>query len=316
MDILGIGGVALDTIQVVDHLPIRDGFCTVQSERRMLGGSGVNVLVQAQRLGAQTATISKVSSDADSDVIIESLVECGIDIRGVVRDGGGYPAPHCLIYVDNHGEKALVLDAVESLPGLAENEVRFDLVDETSVLYLDLNPPDLSLRAAQQAKRLGKKVVLNMQEDLETVFAKGIDRAYIDDFLHSVDVFAPCQANIRPLSGSDNPREQIAFIRTKFDGTILLTLADKGVVAVDDNNQYVSFRAFDIDVKDTTGAGDAFIGAFMTKSLIEGLALQESVRYSSACAAITCMGFGAQTSPNADQVRAFLSSHTLEVNND
>lgn len=313
MDILGIGGVALDTIQVVDHLPIRDGFSTVLSTHRMLGGSGVNVLVQAQKLGAQTASISKVSNDDDSRRIIDCLVRDGIDVRGVISDTHGYPAPHCLIYVDGNGEKCLILDGGEGMPALNEEEARLELVDETSVLYLDLNPPELSLKAARQAKELGKKVVLNLQEDLQTVLAKGIDTTFIRRFLRYVDVFAPCQASIRPWSGSDDPQEQISFIRQFFAGTIVLTLADQGVAACDEDGRTVTLPAFDVAVKDTTGAGDAFIGAFMTQLLIGARPLRDSLLFSSACAAMTCQELGAQSSPDFTQASNFLSTHSLEV---
>ncbi|MFT8988162.1 MAG: carbohydrate kinase family protein [Bifidobacterium psychraerophilum] len=311
MDILGLGGSALDTIKVVDHLPIRDGFCTVLSTRRMLGGSGTNVLVQAQRLGARTATISKVAQDADSDLIISSLQELGVDTRGVIRQSGGYQAPHCLIYVDENGEKALVLDSDggKSLPAVEEAEASLQLIDEASIVYLDLNPARLSLTAAIRAKEQGKLVVFNMQEDFATVLSKGVDRDFLIEFLNHVDVFAPCQEGIGPFSGSYQTDEQIDFIRGFFSGLIVLTKGGRGVTAVDELGSRYDIPAFSIAAKDTTGAGDSFIGALMTEHLLRDQPLESSLRFASACAALTCMEYGALSSPTREEAETFLSEH-------
>ncbi|MDN6233622.1 MAG: carbohydrate kinase family protein [Bifidobacterium crudilactis] len=310
MDILGLGGSALDTIKVVDHLPIRDGFCSVRSTQRMLGGSGTNVLVQAQRLGARTASISKVADDADSELIVTSLKEIGVDTRGVVMQSGGYQAPHCLIYVDGDGEKALVLDSDggKALPKMSAEEADLDLIDEASILYVDLTPADLSMTAVRRAKAAGKLVVFNMQEDFDTVLAKGIDREFLYEFLKYVDVFAPCQEGIGPFSGSYDIGRQIVFIRKYFQGSIVLTRGSAGVTAVDELDQRNDMPAFHVDVCDTTGAGDAFIGAFMTEYLLRDQALDTSLRFASACAALTCTAFGALTSPNRSVVENFLLS--------
>lgn len=311
MDILGLGGSALDTIKVVDHLPVRDGFCSVLSTRRMLGGSGTNVLVQAQRLGARTASISKVADDADSDAIVDSLRRIGVDTRGVIRQQGGFVAPRCLIYVDGHGEKALVLDGDgrRALPPISMEEASFDLMNETSVLYLDLNPAELSLAAAKIAKDKGKTVVCNMQEDFETVLSKGIDREFLYELLDYVDVFAPCQEGIGPCAGSYEIDDEIEFVRRHFSGIIVLTQGSRGVCAVDASNRRFDVPAFDIDARDTTGAGDSFIGAFMTEHIIGDCPMRQSLVFASACAALTCMDYGALSSPTRGRVEEFLASH-------
>jgi sugar/nucleoside kinase (ribokinase family) len=310
MDILGLGGSALDTIKIVDHLPIRDGFCTVNTTMRMLGGSGTNVLVQAQRLGAQTASISKIADDEDSDLIFNALQRSGVDTRGVIRQTGGFQAPHCLIYVDEHGEKALVLDADggRGLPPVSESEAQLGLIEEASILYLDLTPAVLSKTAAKQAKASGKLVVLNMQEDFSTVLAKGVDREFLIDFLQYVDVFAPCQEGIAPFAGSYDIDRQFTFIREYFQGLIVLTQGSAGASALDELGQRCDVPAFDIEAKDTTGAGDSFIAAFMVEHLLRDHALKQSLLYASACAALTCMEYGALSSPTSSQVERFLHS--------
>lgn len=309
MNILGICSIAVDTIAHVDHLPIRDSFCTVTKSERMQGGSGTNVLVQAAKLGAATGVVTQIAKDADSDWIMDNLHRCGIDSRGVYRRAGQYEAPSCLIYVDPHGEKMLVVSAEKRLPALTEEQADLSLIEESDIVYLDLNPAPMSMTAAQQAHKAGKKVVLNYQEDLDSILSRGIDRSFLTEILQYVTVFAPCQEAIKALSGSDDVDDQAAYIRQYFHGLIILTLGRDGLVAWDQDDKKIIVPALSIDASDTTGAGDSFIGSFMVAYLIHQQPLLESLQYSTACAAYTCMDFGAQASPTAEQLHSFMEKH-------
>ncbi|AEB07289.1 PfkB domain protein [Coriobacterium glomerans PW2] len=308
MNILGVCSIAVDTICQVDHLPIKDSFCNVLSSERLQGGSGTNVLVQAAKLGASTGVITQVAQDADSDWIMDNLARRGIDSRGVVRRPGEFDAPSCLIYVDPHGEKMLVVSREHRLPPLEEERADLSLIEEADIVYLDLNPAELNMAAAQRAHAAGKKVVINFQEDLESILSQGVDRTFLTDILAYVDVFAPCQEAIRALSGSDELSGQVEFIRRYYPGLIVLTLGAQGVVAYDERDREIRIPAVAIEARDTTGAGDSFIGSFMVSHLVEHMDLKAALWYSTWCAAYTCLDFGAQASPTAEQVQRFMES--------
>ena len=306
MDILAVCGIALDVVAKVDHLPVRDGFCSVLSTQRQYGGGGMNVLMQASRLSARTGIVTRLADDPDSDFIIANMDKLRIDHRGVVRQAGNYKAPTCLIYVDPAGQKMMVGDR-ERLPGpIGEDEFPFDLIGQTDIVYLDFNPALLTPHIAALAKRQGKTVVLNFQDGLDSVLGRGIQAQQTWDMLVNVDVFAPCQEAIRALSGTDDVDGQLVFIRRYHHGLVVLTLGERGVVAFDKDNRRYEVPAYDIDPVDTTGAGDSFIGSFMVEYLVRHRDLGEALRYATACAAITCTRFGAQSSPDTDEVAAFI----------
>ncbi|NEG88568.1 carbohydrate kinase family protein [Bifidobacterium aerophilum] len=310
-DILAVCGIALDVVAKVDHLPVLDGFCSVLSTQRQYGGGGMNVLMQASRIGVRTGIVTKLANDADSDFLIANMDKLGIDHRGVVRRPGDYKAPTCLIYVDPEGRKMMVGD-MERLPGpIVESEFPFDLIAQTDVVYLDFNPAPLTPMIAETAKRQGKTVVLNFQDGLDSVTGRGITAQQTLDMLRYVDVFAPCQEAIRALSGTDDVDGQLAFIRQYHRGLVVLTLGERGVVAFDEQDRRTEIPAYGIDPVDTTGAGDSFIGAFMTEYLVRRHPLAQSLRYATACAALTCTKLGAQSSPTAGQVDAFIAERGL-----
>ncbi|HBT17812.1 MAG TPA: carbohydrate kinase family protein, partial [Firmicutes bacterium] len=73
MDIIGLGTVAMDVIMQVDSLPKEDGFCLVNKQSYLEGGSATNVIVQASRLGAKCGFISQIGDDGVGKGIKNSL---------------------------------------------------------------------------------------------------------------------------------------------------------------------------------------------------------------------------------------------------
>lgn len=311
MNILGICSIGLDTISSVDHLPIADSFCTVLSTQKMQGGSGTNVMVQSQRVGGETAIITKIANDAVSKQILENLAKSHVDSRGVYQESGDYQGPHCLIYVDPQGEKTLVLDKPGELPPLTLEQMDLSLMDETDIVYLDVNPALTTPELAKMAKGKGKKVVLNIQDNMTTIHDRGLTDTALLQSLKYLDVFAPCQEGIKELSHADDVNNQIKFIRRYYKGLIILTLGTKGLVAVDERNNKYELPAYKVNSVDTTGAGDSFIGSFMVTYLVKGQSLQSALKFSTASAALTCLKFGAQSSPDFDTVQKFVADNPL-----
>lgn len=309
MDILGVCSIALDTFCSVDHLPIIDSFCTVLSTEKHQGGSGTNVLVQTQKIGAQSGIITKIAMDKDSDVILENLSNSHIDSRGVYRQPGNNKAPHCLIYVDPKGEKTLVLDKPSEMSALSEDEADLSLIDEANIIYIDLSPAILGLLVLRIAHGKGKKVVLNIQDDMDTVRSRGVTDEMLYKNLKYLDIFAPSQEGIKGLTGESTVDGQIKEIRKHYSGKVILTLGAKGLVAFDESNSRFDLPTYKVDAIDTTGAGDSFIGTFMTAFYVNKLDFESALKYSTAAAALTCTKMGAQSSPNAKEVALFIKDH-------
>lgn len=315
MDILGICSIALDSISKVDHLPILDSFCTVLSTQKLHGGSGANVMVQSHKIGSNIGIITQVANDSDSDLILKNLDDLQIDRRGVYRNDSKFgKAPSCLIYVDPKGEKELVLDKPSSLTPMTLDQINVDLIEEADVVYLDFNPALPTPELAKIANKKGKKVVLNIQDNMDTIRDRGVEDDNILNSLQYLEVFAPSQEGIKGLSGQTDPEKQITFIRKYYKGLIILTLGTSGLIAVDESDKLYRLPAFEVEAVDTTGAGDSFIGSFMVAYLVRGMALEDSLEFSSASAALTCTKMGAQSSPIFDEVEKFLQINCLKIN--
>ena len=110
---------------------------------------------------------------------------------------------------------------------------------------------------------------------------------------NQVDYLITSEKFARDFSHEDDPRQALACL----DGAAPFIAATWGADGVywqhrDGHQQHLP--AFDIDAVDTTGAGDAFHGAFAL-GVAQQLPLQPNLRRASACAALTCLRAGART---------------------
>ena len=96
-------------------------------------------------------------------------------------------------------------------------------------------------------------------------------------------------------------------MRPYFKGTLLVTLGSRGAVAFDEQDRrYETPSMQGIQIVDTTGAGDAFMGGMLYTYLLQGMPLQQAIEFSTICAGITCTKLGARSAPTLEEVRARL----------
>jgi ribokinase len=155
--------------------------------------------------------------------------------------------------------------------------------------------------AAKRYKSKGAKVILNPAP------AKEIP----DTLLSNVDILIPNENELSLLSNqqvTDIKSAEVAAKELLKYGiqTIIVTLGENGALIVT-NKQVTHVNTFDVNVVDTTAAGDAFIGGFASK-LLESDNLLSAVQYANACGALATTKFGAQPSlPTKEEVEKFIS---------
>jgi ribokinase len=221
--------------------------------RRDDGGKGSNQAVGAARLGAEVSLLTAVGEDGFGDRAFELWAEEGIDASAVLR----VPAPTMTagILVEESGDNRIVIvpGALATLtPAHAESFA--DRIAAADVLLVQLEiPVETALRALEVAAEAGVRTILNP---------------------------APAPATpIAPRADYVVPNETEAPAVAGAAGTLVLTLGERGAQLAD---QVVP--AFSARVVDTTGAGDAFCGAFAV-ALAEGAHELEAVRWGCAAGA-------------------------------
>jgi len=307
MDIVGLGTVAMDVLLEVDVLPGKDGFAVIRRRSYSPGGSGTNAVVQAARLGASCAYIAQVGDDELGDEIVQSLEAEGVSTAAMRRQTGGISL-HTIVFVAADGAKFIVLDMGDTFLTMTADAANPTLIGSAKVFYTDLLPGDAALAGLKAAKACGVATVFNMQVGLHQMMGFGVSEAMIAEALQYTDVFAPCREAFSALSGTQDAAAGAASLAAAGHGLLLLTQGQDGSVAFDRSGLVARVPAFEVETTDSTGAGDSYIGAFMVARFLKAYGVAEAMRYASACAALTCTGLGARSSPYAAGAESFLAS--------
>ncbi|HEU5422445.1 MAG TPA: ribokinase [Nitrolancea sp.] len=286
-----VGSVNTDLVARVRRFPAAGETVFAESFDTFGGGKGANQAVAAARLGAPTRLVGAVGTDAESQARLDALGADGVDCAGVRRFSG-------------HGGMALI--EVENLSG--QNRITVvsganALVDAALVaeaLAPALAPGDivccqleLPLAAVECALRLARDrcatTVLNAapaQAGLEPLLA-------LCDVLVVNEIEAGQLLGVTPLAPGD-AEEGAAGLRRFGPPAVIVTLGPAGAFLLDSSGA-VRVPAPMVSVVDTTGAGDALVGAICAM-LARGASLAEALRAGVAAGSFAVLRAGAQPS--------------------
>jgi ribokinase len=296
------GSINLDLVTRVPRLPspgetlIGSGFASYP------GGKGANQALAAARAGAVVRMYGAVGRDAAAASALALLRAGNVDVAGVRAVDA--PTGCATILVDDLGENAIVV-----VPG-ANESVDPDAVPDAvlapgAVLLLQQEvPPSANAALVARAARAGTRIVLNAAP------ARPLNRELLA-MIATLIVNESEAAALAQLFGW--PAEAGAFAAAaaaEIDGLeVVVTRGASGAISVRGHDR-IHVAAPRVDVIDTTGAGDAFVGAFAA-ALDAGDDRQQALSIAIATGSLACTMHGAQPSlPARDAIDALLLSVT------
>lgn len=304
MDIIGLGTVAMDVILMVDALPKEDGFALVKKQKYLDGGSATNVIVQAARLGMKCGFIAQVGDDEIGRAIKEGLEKENVDTSLMIAKKGG-TSLHTTIVVGEDGKKFILLNMGDAFLSLKTGDINFEKLKCAKIFYTDLLPGEPAIYALKTAKEAGLKTVLNLQVGIPMMEQFGVKQKDILDILKYVDVFAPCRDAFAQLTGTADYEAGIKSFMKNYKGLLLLTLGSGGSIA-SYREELIKVPIYNIEAKDTTGAGDSYIGSFMYGYCVKGWNIKRSMEFSSVASALTCKEVGARACRSTKEIEEAL----------
>jgi ribokinase len=255
------------------RLPVLGETLTGYSFSQGPGGKGSNQAIGAARLGAEVALIGAIGGDAFGNDALELWNSEKIDSTHINQLNESHTGIGLIMLCDG-GENAIIVALGANLELTPTDvEAASDVIAEADVLITGMEiKPETSRRAAEIAIKNGTKVLWNPAPAEELPSGS----------LKHVDFLTPNETEARILLGLSPESEQneIELARRLIDfgvNTVILTQGSQGATIVT-NDETTKVSAPIVKVVDTTGAGDAFNGAFAV-AIAEGLAIKESVRF-------------------------------------
>jgi len=300
--IVGIGRCTLDIIfRLPDYPTWEKG--VVYDEYSIDGGGQVSTgLVAASKLGVSTGYIGTAGSDYAGTLKVESLREWGVDTSHVIRRMG--PDGQVVLVTVQSGTGERVFNHSDRLDAepVTTDELDYDYITKADYLLLDGSHPEAALEAAKWMSEAGKQVMLDGSKTDESI--KESTRRLIP----FVDVLV-CGAGFgEKLAGVGDVFEAGERVLDMGPSVFVETLGERGSITVTKEERFET-PSFDITVKDTTGAGDVFHGAYLY-GLINGWSPKRIALFSTAVSALKCTRMGGRRSaPDLGEVLEFLQNH-------
>ena len=296
--IVVVGSANADLVIHVDHRPAGGETVLGSDLVVMPGGKGANQAVAAARLGGRVGFVGCVGHDDNGALLRASLVGAGVDSAGLATVPAATGA--AVIVLTPDAENSIIVS-----PG-ANALVSPDAVDRavdwgtTTLVVVQLEVPLATVaHVARRALEHGTRLILNA--------APG---AVLDPAtLAAADPLVVNQSEAATLLAGRPPADPAGVARALLDlgpRAVVLTLGGDGSVWCmrGDGGAVTSGRRPALPVRpvDTTGAGDAYVGA-LAVALAGGSDLPEAVERSTAVAAVAVTRPGAQASyPTPDEV--------------
>lgn len=297
--VLVVGSSNTDLVGVCERLPRPGETVRGRTFATYAGGKGANQAVAAARAGAQVTFAGAVGDDQYGRDRLADLRRDGIDVALTVTAPGA-TSGIALIAVDAAGENEIIMipganDLVT--PALAGQAVADSAAE---VLSLTLEIPLASVQAALAARPPSMRAVLN---------AASYDPGIIA-LAHLIDVLIVNEVEAGEWLGRPVSPETAGADARQLAGAgpelAVITLGSSGAYYADRAGRTFHQPALQVEVVDTTGAGDAFCGAFAAW-LARGEEPAEAVRAGVAAGALAVSVAGAQPSlPSADRITALM----------
>jgi ribokinase len=288
--IVVVGSTMIDMMTYAERVPAAGETLVGDRFAQGFGGKGANQAVMASRLGARVAMVNCVGDDIFGEMILENLSREGVDVTSVNRVAGvsSGVAP---IWVEADGTNRIIV-----VPGANDHvspEQGRDAVEGAREVQLVLGqfeiPQESTASAFAAARRRGALTVLNPAPAAELSAAL----LEVTDWLIPNEVEFGNLAHACGVEGRIDD-DAITTVAAKTTGRLVVTLGAAGA-AVCENDRVTRVAAPPVLALDTTGAGDAFVGAF-AYGIAHGLSAVAAAELGCRCAAVGVTRHGTQTS--------------------
>lgn len=320
--LFSIGEVLIDFIPAQKGKALKD----VISFERAPGGAPANVAAAVAKAGANASMITKLGEDAFGDFLIETLTEVGVNTDYVFRTKEANTGL-AFVSLKEDGERDFSFYRNPSADLLlSEEEIVASWFKEGDILHfcsVDLVESPMKQahqKAIQYAKENGAIISFDPNVRLPLWKTPEVCRKTILAFIPQAHILKISDEELEFITGIANEKEAVRSLFTGDVRAVIYTRGANGAELYVKEKCYQS-NGYKVEVQDTTGAGDAFIGGFLYKLLEKKVTLsklesilqsdhKDILSYANASGALTTTGKGAISAlPTKAEIVALIIKH-------
>lgn len=272
MKILCIGEALIDMICTDKGMSLTEGDHFLKKP----GGAPTNVAAAIAALGGKVELAAKVGNDPFGKQLIHVMQEFGVSTRWVVQDPAFFTT-FAFVSLMNDGERDFVFN--RGADGqLNREEIEAIELDDVSIIHFGSATAFLPgpLQTAYQSllqKALQKNILISFDPNYRHLLFQHTVQSFIDqswNFLEACHFFKLSDEEAMLITGSLSVQDAAAVLLEKTNAVFTITLGKEGTL-LGFNKQTVIIPSIPVTPVDTTGAGDAFVGAVLYQLMDQGL---------------------------------------------
>lgn len=304
MSILVLGSFMMDQVVSTPRAPkngetiIGDNFAIYP------GGKGANQAVSASRLNGNVIMAGKVGDDAYGETFLQTLKKEGMNTDFIEIDNR-YATGVGFVTSEHNGDNRIIV-----VPGanLKYNEKELlklkKILDDIDILIIQL---EMDISVMEEAVKIAK------EKNVPVILNPAPGQTLNDKMLKYIDYLTPNETELEILTHMkvNNLEDTVKAAKSLLDkgiNNIIVTLGNNGALVVT-RESIEHIEGFEVPVRDTVAAGDAFNGA-LSVAITEGTEIGEAVRFANAAGALSVTREGAIPSiPYRIEVEEFLKNN-------
>lgn len=307
--VLCIGEVLIDLVSI-------DG----KNYAKKPGGAPANVAVAVSKLGGKGTFLGAVGKDSFGNYLKGVLEENNVDISHMDYVGKTTLA---LVSIDENGERSF--DFYRGSDSEYSIDIKSLEINENYIIhfgsataFLDGKLNETYHKLLEEAKKKGAFISFDPNYR-DVLITEDIIEDYKEkcwNFIKKADFIKLSDVEAMFLTETNSLEEVIKKLKLLNLGVIAITLGDKGTLVIENGNSYI-VESIKINQKDSTGAGDAFVGGVLygLANTFEYVNYKEIIKFANVVGAITCEQFGAiPAMPSLENVKDRIN-YTLLRNN-
>ncbi|MFD1067168.1 ribokinase [Oceanobacillus locisalsi] len=270
-----VGSINMDMVTTTDKIPAQGETIMGESFTTYPGGKGANQAVAAARLGADVVMLGAVGEDAFGKSLKERFRDEGVRDEAIITVPHASTGVATIIISEGDNRIIVTLGANNHITPerLKEKE---DIILSSDIILMQFEIP---------METIAYTVDLAYKHNIPVVINPAPFADIPESVVKKVTFLTPNELELSELEHSVDP--------SLIKGKIIETRGEQGVAFMLPNGEKKTIPPFQANVKDTTGAGDTFNGAFVTEYAKEN-DVEKAIQFANAAASLSVEKIGAQ----------------------